>query len=238
MIVTRLNSCARTMSTKVAVLLSGCGVYDGTEVHESSAVLTHLSRQGALASCFAPDKDQMHVVDHTAGTEMSETRNVLKESARIARGKISALTELNVGDFDALIVPGGFGAAKNLSSFATQGVDMTVDLTVSDKIAAFHSAGKPIGLCCIAPVLAAKLIPGVELTVGSDQEGTDKWPYAGTAAAIDAMGGKHVVTDVSEAHVDSKNKVVTTAAFMCETDLHEIHDGVGAMVTEVLKLVT
>ena len=138
------------MSTKVAVLLSGCGVYDGTEIHESSAVLTHLSRHGALASCFAPDKvchtpavfsheqmylnviiasqacyifvsakqnilqphspslsqDQMHVVDHTAGTEMSETRNVLKESARIARGKISALTELNVGDFDALIVPG------------------------------------------------------------------------------------------------------------------------------------
>lgn len=224
------------MSTKVAVVLSGCGVYDGTEVHESSAVLTHLSRHGAQAACFAPDKDQMHVVDHTAGTEMSETRNVLKESARIARGKISALTELPAEDFDALIVPGGFGAAKNLSTFATQGADMTVDPTLSEKIKAFHAAGKPIGLCCIAPVIAAKLIPGVEVTIGSDVEGTETWPYAGTAGAITAMGAKHVVTDVSQAHVDKNNKVVTTAAFMCETDIHKIHDGVGVMVSEVLKL--
>lgn len=224
------------MSTQVAVVLSGCGVYDGTEVHEASAVLTHLSRHGAEVAMFAPDKDQMHVIDHTAGAPMEETRNVLKESARIARGNISALQMLDVEKFDILLIPGGFGAAKNLSSFATKGADMTVDAGLAEIVKKFHADGKAIGMCCIAPTIAAKLIPGVEVTVGGATEEDGKWPYSGTAGAIEAMGGVHVVTTVDQCHVDSKHKVVTTAAYMCNTAMHEIYDGIGEMVSSVLKL--
>ncbi|KAM9253173.1 glutamine amidotransferase-like class 1 domain-containing protein 3, mitochondrial isoform 2-T2 [Dugong dugon] len=191
---------------RVAVVLSGCGVYDGTEIHEASAILVHLSRGGADVQIFAPDTSQMHVVDHTKGQPSEgDTRNVLTESARIARGKIADLAQLRAADHDAAIFPGGFGAAKNL-------------------------------LCCIAPVLAARVLHGVEVTVGHEQEEGGKWPYPGTAEAIRALGAKHCVKDVTEVHVDQKNKVVTTPAFMCETALHHIHDGIGAMVRKVLEL--
>ncbi|XP_059542579.1 glutamine amidotransferase-like class 1 domain-containing protein 3, mitochondrial isoform X3 [Myotis daubentonii] len=222
---------------RVALVLSGCGVYDGTELHEASAVLVHLSRGGAEVQIFAPNVPQMHVIDHTKGQPSeSETRNVLAESARIARGKITDLAQLSAANHDAAIFPGGFGAAKNLSTFAVDGKDCKVNKDVERVLKDFHKAGKPIGLCCIAPVLAAKVLPGVEVTVGHEQEEGGKWPYAGTAEAIKAMGAKHCVKGVTEAHVDQKNKVVTTPAFMCETALHHIHDGIGAMVTKVLEL--
>lgn len=222
---------------RVALVLSGCGVYDGTELHEASAVLVHLSRSGAEVQIFAPDVPQMHVIDHTKGQPSeNETRNVLTESARIARGKITDLAQLRAANHDAAIFPGGFGAAKNLSTFAVDGKDCKVNRDVERVLKDFHKAGKPIGLCCIAPVLAAKVLPGVEVTVGHEQEEGGKWPYAGTAEAIKALGAKHCVKGVTEAHVDQKNKVVTTPAFMCETALHHIHDGIGAMVTKVLEL--
>ncbi|GAB5576214.1 glutamine amidotransferase-like class 1 domain-containing protein 3A [Prionailurus iriomotensis] len=263
-------------------------------------VLVHLSRGGAEVQIFAPDVPQMHVIDHTKGQPSeSETRNVLTESARIARGKITDLARLSAADHDAAIFPGGFGAAKNLSrwvddpaltdtvsTFAVDGKDCRVHRDVERVLKEFHGAGKPIGsyagLCCIAPVLAAKVLRGVEVTVGHEQEEGGKWPYAGTAEAIKALGAKHcvkgvtgaralctqslrpgltttqvhtwtqtqgteqhgvpegagdnTVTLVHEAHVDQKNKVVTTPAFMCETALHHIHDGIGAMVKKVLEL--
>ncbi|XP_011809521.1 PREDICTED: ES1 protein homolog, mitochondrial isoform X2 [Colobus angolensis palliatus] len=201
-------------AAKVALVLSGCGVYDGTEIHEASAILVHLSRGGAE----------------------SESRNVLTESARIARGKITDLAKLSAANHDAAIFPGGFGAAKNLSTFAVDGKDCKVNKEVERVLKEFHQAGKPIGLCCIAPVLAAKVLRGVEVTVGHEQEEGGKWPYAGTAEAIKALGAKHFVKEVAEAHVDQKNKVVTTPAFMCEAALHHIHDGIGAMVRKVLEL--
>ncbi|XP_036850762.1 glutamine amidotransferase-like class 1 domain-containing protein 3, mitochondrial isoform X3 [Manis javanica] len=201
-----LHGSAPRPGTRVALVLSGCGVYDGTELHEASAVLVHLSRGGAEVQIFAPDIPQMHVVDHTKGQPSeTETRNVLTESARIARGKITDLAKLRTADHDAAIFPGGFGAAKNF-------------------------------LCCIAPVLAAKVLGGVEVTVGHEQEEDGKWPYAGTAEVIKALGAKHCVKEVTEAHVDQKNKVVTTPAFMCETALHHVHEGIGAMVKKVLEL--
>uniref|UniRef100_A0A8C5KLS6 Glutamine amidotransferase like class 1 domain containing 3A n=1 Tax=Jaculus jaculus TaxID=51337 RepID=A0A8C5KLS6_JACJA len=215
------------------LVLSGCGVYDGTEIHEASAILVHLSRGGAEVQIFAPDVPQMHVIDHTKGQPSeSESRNVLAESARIARGKITSLAQLSATNHDAAIFPGGFGAAKNLSTFAVDGKDCKVNKEVERVMKEFHGAGKPIGLCCIAPVLAAKVIRGVEVTVGHEQEEGGKWPYAGTAEAIKALGAKHCV----KAHVDQKNKVVTTPAFMCETALHHIHDGIGVMVKKVLEL--
>ncbi|KAM6986085.1 glutamine amidotransferase-like class 1 domain-containing protein 3, mitochondrial isoform 2-T2 [Aplochiton taeniatus] len=225
---------------KVAVVsrvLSGCGVYDGTEIHEASAILVHLSRGGAEVQMYAPDISQMHVIDHSKGQPAeTESRNVLSESARIARGNITDLTKLSVSNHDAIIFPGGFGAAKNLSTFAVDGPDCQVNKDVERVIKDFHKAGKPIGLCCISPVLAAKLLPGVEVTVGHEEEEGGKWPYAGTAQAVKALGAKHCVKDHYEAHVDQKNKVVTSPAFMCETQLHLIFDGIGAMVSNVLKL--
>ncbi|XP_040477780.1 glutamine amidotransferase-like class 1 domain-containing protein 3A, mitochondrial isoform X2 [Ursus maritimus] len=194
-----LHSSAPRPGARVALVLSGCGVYDGTELHEASA-------------------------------------NVLTESARIARGKITDLARLSADNHDAAIFPGGFGAAKNLSTFAVDGKDCKVNEDVERVLKEFHKAGKPIGLCCIAPVLAAKVLRGVEVTVGHEQEEGGKWPYAGTAEAIKALGAKHCVKGVTEAHVDQKNKVVTTPAFMCEAELHHIHDGIGAMVKKVLEL--
>ncbi|XP_063434757.1 glutamine amidotransferase-like class 1 domain-containing protein 3, mitochondrial [Mytilus trossulus] len=227
--------CSSVQSAKVAVVLSGCGVYDGTEVHEASAILVHLSRNKADVSMFAPDIEQMHAIDHTKGEPMPTNRNVLVESARIARGKVQALSNLTANDYDAVIFPGGFGAAKNLSTFAVDGANMKVNSDVERIIQEFHKGNKPIGLCCIAPVLAAKVILGCEVTVGSDQEEGGKWPYAGTAAAITTMGASHQKKDVSDVHVDQKNKIITTPAYMCETALHEIFDGIGKMVTGVLK---
>ncbi|XP_003723328.2 glutamine amidotransferase-like class 1 domain-containing protein 3A, mitochondrial [Strongylocentrotus purpuratus] len=228
----------REMSgNRVAVVLAGSGVYDGSEVHEASAVWVHLSRGGADVSFFAPDIPQMHVINHTKGEPSeNETRNVLVESARIARGKITALSGLSSGNFDAVVFPGGFGAAKNLSDFAVNGAGCTVNPDVERVIKEFHQAKKPIGLCCISPVLAAKVIPGCSVTVGHDSEEGGRWPYAGTAKAIQEMGSKHVNKDINEAHVDEENKIVTAPAFMCETKVHEIFDSVGSMVNGVLKL--
>uniref|UniRef100_A0A8C9VWR6 Glutamine amidotransferase class 1 domain containing 3 n=1 Tax=Scleropages formosus TaxID=113540 RepID=A0A8C9VWR6_SCLFO len=219
-------------------VLSGCGVYDGTEIHEASAVLVHLSRGEAQVQMFAPNISQMHVIDHCKGQPSEESRNVLSESARIARGNISDLAQLKVSDHDAVIFPGGFGAAKNLSTFAVDGKDCKVIEDVERVLKDFHKAGKPIGLCCISPVLAAKVLPGVEVTVGYEEEAGGRWPYAGTAEAITSLGAKHCVKDVTISFIVTfqKNKVVTSPAFMCDTKLHLIFDGIGVMVRDVLRL--
>ncbi|KAM6978057.1 glutamine amidotransferase-like class 1 domain-containing protein 3, mitochondrial [Aplochiton taeniatus] len=223
------------MVKRVAVILAGCGVYDGTEIHEASAILVHLSRAGAKVQMFAPNTDQMHVVNHCEGQPTEEKRNVLQESARIARGDVTDLAKLDVSAFDAVIIPGGFGAAKNLSDWAVKGKEYTIQPQVEKLIKDFHKAGKPLGMCCIAPVLAAKALPGCEITVGQDKE-CKKWPFAQTACTMKEMGCKHVNKNVGEVHVDVKNKLVTTSAFMCNAPIHEVFDGVGIMVSEVLKL--
>ncbi|MCA9311694.1 MAG: isoprenoid biosynthesis glyoxalase ElbB [Phycisphaerales bacterium] len=216
--------------TTVAVVLSGCGVFDGSEIHEAVGILQHLSRAGAAYRCFAPDRPQMHVVNHATGQpEAGATRNVLVESARIARGEIAPLSSLKVEAFDAVFFPGGFGAAKNLCSFATEGAACSVEPEVARVITGFHEAGKPIGLCCIAPVLAAKVIPGCAVTIGQD---------AGVAGAIAAMGSRHVERPVTDAFTDEANRVVTAPAYMYgEAPIHEVIEGIGAMVEATLALV-
>ncbi|KAK6485762.1 glutamine amidotransferase-like class 1 domain-containing protein 3A [Huso huso] len=180
------------MGKRVAVVLSGCGVFDGSEIHEASAVLVHLSRNGAEVKMFAPNIDQMHVVDHVKGSPTEETRNVLVESARLARGDIQDLTQLKVSDLDAVIFPGGFGVAKNLCTWAVEGKNCSVNDQVKSTLLAFHGARKPIGLCCISPVLAAKVFPGCELTVGHDTNDDGRFPDAETAGAIQELGCKHL----------------------------------------------
>lgn len=151
------------------------------------------------------------------------------ESARIARGNISPLSMLSSSGYDAVVFPGGFGAAKNLSTFAVDGTEMKVNEDVQRVIKEFHQAGKPIGLCCISPVLGAKLLPGVKLTVGSNSDPA--------VQALCAMGAQHVAKSVTEALVDEENKVVSTPAYMCEAPLHQIFDGIGCMIAAVIKLV-
>jgi enhancing lycopene biosynthesis protein 2 len=210
-----------------AVVLSGCGVYDGTEIHEAVLTLLAIDRAGGSAACFAPDREQMHVVNHLTGEVTAKSRNVLVESARIARGKISPLSAFKADDFDALIFPGGFGAAKNLSSFAIDGPSCSVDADVAAAIKAMHRAGRPIGALCIAPAVIAKVLGNVSLTIGSD---------AGTAAAIEAMGATHCPTTHAEVVVDRAHKVVTSPCYMLDASIGQIADGAAATVAAILKL--
>ncbi|WP_434673092.1 isoprenoid biosynthesis glyoxalase ElbB [Pseudomonas sp. R1-15] len=216
------------MSKKVAVILSGCGVYDGAEIHESVITLLRLDQRGAQVQCFAPNIAQLHVINHLTGEEMPESRNVLVESARIARGKVKDLREARAEDFDALIVPGGFGSAKNLSNFAVEGAGCSVQPQVLALTEAFAEAGKPVGLICISPALAAKIYgPGVTCTIGTD---------ADTAAAVTKMGGTHeecLVTDIVE---DTARKLVSTPAYMLAQNISEAASGINKLVDRVLEL--
>lgn len=216
------------MNKKVAVILSGCGVYDGAEIHESVITLLRLDQRGALVQCFAPDIEQMHVVDHFSGDETGETRNVLVESARIARGEIKDVRELHAADYDALIIPGGFGAAKNLSDFAIAGANCTVQPDVLKAAQGFVSAQKPVGLMCIAPAMAAKIFgQGITCTIGKDEE---------TAAALTKIGAVHQECEVSEIVEDSQHKLVTTPAYMLAQSISQAASGIYKLVDRVLEL--
>jgi enhancing lycopene biosynthesis protein 2 len=214
--------------TNVAVVLSGCGVYDGSEIHESVLTLLRLHQLGTTYQCFAPNVDQMRVVNHLTGEPAEgETRNVLVEAARIARGKIQDVAYAKVGDFDAVILPGGFGAATNICDFAVNGADCDVQADVGHFLKAMHTAKKPIGLICIAPVLAPKLFEGATCTIGNDQD---------TAAAIEKMGGKHQVCTVENIVVDTTNNLVTTPAYMLAQNLAELATGIFKLVDQVVEL--
>ena len=215
--------------SKVAVVLAGCGVYDGAEINEAVLTLLCLEQQGASYQCFAPDVEQMHVVNHLTGEPAEgESRNVLVEAARIARGNIRDLVEARVDEFDALLVPGGFGAAKNLSNFAVAGAGMEVQADFLRLARAFHDRGKPIGLICIAPVMATAICgEGTRCTIGND---------ADTAEAINAMGGEHLECPVAEARVDVQHKMVTTPAYMLAGSVSEAYGGISECVKEVLAL--
>ncbi|MBI6940537.1 isoprenoid biosynthesis glyoxalase ElbB [Pseudomonas putida] len=216
------------MTKKVAVILSGCGVYDGAEIHESVITLLRLDQRGAQVQCFAPNIAQMHVINHLTGEPMPESRNVLVESARIARGDVKDIREAKVEDFDALIVPGGFGAAKNLSNFAVEGTECTVQPDVLALAEAFAEACKPVGLICISPALAAKIYgPGVLCTIGND---------ADTAAAVVKMGGTHQECDVHDIVEDIQRKLVTTPAYMVAKSISEAAGGIYKLVDRVLEL--
>ena len=216
------------MSKKIAVILSGCGVYDGAEIHESVITLLRLDQRGAQVQCFAPDIAQLHVINHLTGVEMPESRNVLVESARIARGAVKDIGQANAADFDALIVPGGFGAAKNLSNFAVEGAGCSINPQVLALAEAFAEAGKPVGLICISPALAAKIYgPGVTCTIGND---------ADTAAALDKMGATHVECTVEDIVEDPARKLVSTPAYMLGKNISEVASGINKLVDRVLEL--
>jgi enhancing lycopene biosynthesis protein 2 len=217
---------------KVAVCLSGCGYLDGAEVQEAVLTLLALDQAGAEVVCCAPDNDQAKVVDHRTGEPVSERRNVLVESARIARGKIVPVTDIDVHSIDALVIPGGFGAALNLCDFAVKGPDCRVDPGVEALIKAAHDQGKPIGAICIAPALLGRVLGNLgvktRLTIGDD---------AGTAAALETMGVSHVEAAVTEAVTDPDRRVVSTPAYMLGQGPAEVFEGIRKCVDSVLAMV-
>jgi enhancing lycopene biosynthesis protein 2 len=218
------------MSNKpaIAVVLSGCGVYDGAEIHESTLTMLALDRQGAAYQCFAPNIDQAHVVNHLSGEATQESRNVLVEAARIARGDIKDLKEFKADDFDAIIFPGGFGAAKNLSSFAFDGADCTVNDDVRTAVKAVQAASKPIGALCIAPAMMARIFEDGDMTIGQDP---------GTAEAIEAMGGNHKPATHGEVVVDDALRLVTSPCYMLDANISQIADGTENAVRTLLDMV-
>ncbi|MCW9050005.1 MAG: isoprenoid biosynthesis glyoxalase ElbB [Deltaproteobacteria bacterium] len=216
---------------KVGIILSGCGVYDGSEIHETVITLLALDRAGAEVVMMAPDMEQA-VVNHLTGeTVEGLSRNVLEESARIARGNISDIANIKASDMDALFIPGGFGAAKNLCDFAFKGPDCDVHPEVARLIREILAAKKPLAAVCIAPALVAKVLGddklAHQLTIGTDE---------GTAAAVSTMGATHVSCPVNEFVIDRKNKIITSPAYMLAGTISEAAEGIEKSVKAVMEM--
>ncbi len=214
---------------KIGVLLAGCGVFDGTEIHESVLTLLYLDQAGAQAVCFAPDIPQAHVINHLTQTEEKETRNVLEESARIARGEIQNINAVDVAKLDAIILPGGFGAAKNLSEFAFKGPEGEVNKDVVTILEKMIEAKKPIGALCIAPATVGMALKNSspELTIGSEE---------GVVNALESIGVKHSLCKVEDIIVDEKNKIVTSPAYMLGPGIADVAKGIQKLVEKVIEL--
>ena len=216
--------------TRVGVAFAGCGNYDGSEIHEATLTLYFLDRAGVEVICMAPNREQTEVVDHVTGKLVNERRNALVESARIARGDIRKVKDVNTSDLDALVFPGGLGASKNFCNFATRGKDCVVDSGVEKLIKEMHGAKKPLGFICIAPVIAAKVLGEFhpKLTIGSDRH---------TAKTIEEMGGKHIICKVDEIAVDEESKIVSTPAYMLGPTISKVALGIEKLVDKVLQLI-
>ena len=217
------------MNKKIGVLLAGCGVYDGTEVHESTLTLYFLSLQEVSVICMAPNIDQLHVIDHQTGQERGEKRNVLVESARISRGNIQPLEQISAGDLDGLILPGGFGAAKNLINYAVKGRECTLLPDVKRLINEMVDLGKPVGAMCIAPVIVAVALMDKQiqpkLTIGTDTS---------TASDLEFFGAIHQNTQVNEIVLDEAHKIVTTPAYMLGKGIADVAKGIEKLVNQVV----
>ena len=212
---------------RFAVILSGCGVFDGAEIHEATLTLLAIAKAGCSYECFAPDKEQAQVINHLTGKLMNEERNILVESARIARGKIEPLNLFEPEKFDAVIFPGGFGVAKNLCSLAFEGSECTVDPEVELAVIASVEAKIPIGALCISPALIAKILPGAEVTIGNNAE---------TISTIEKMGGVHHLTNHGELIIDEKYKLVTSPCYMLDAHILQIAEETQSVVDELIKL--
>ncbi len=216
---------------KIGVVLSGSGFQDGSEIQESVFTLYNLDAADVDIVCMAPNISQTRVINHLTGQVTSETRNVLVESARIARGNIKDIKDVNLADLDGVIFPGGFGAASSLSTFSENGANCTVNPDVENLIKEMHKTKKPLGFICIAPVIAAKVLGSLELehklklTIGSDSD---------TAKAIHDMNATHEAKTVDDIEVDLENRVVSTPAYMTGPGPRDINKGIEKLVRQVL----
>ncbi|MDR1593746.1 MAG: isoprenoid biosynthesis glyoxalase ElbB [Prevotellaceae bacterium] len=213
---------------KIAVILSGCGVSDGAEIHEATLALLAIRKAGCDYSVFAPDKEQTDVVNHYTGANVQEKRNILVEAARIARGRALPLAELNPEKFDAIVFPGGFGVAKNLSDFAYKGENYSVIPEVEKVLRKANELKKPIGAMCISPVLLAKVFKGCKITLGAVSD---------ASKAAEKNGAEHVVVGHGETVVDEKYRLVTTPAYMLNANIEQIAESADNLIKELLKLI-
>jgi enhancing lycopene biosynthesis protein 2 len=218
------------MPRTVGVILSGCGFKDGAEIYESVLTLLALDRMGLNALCMAPDIEQAKVINYVTGQEVSEKRNVLVESARLARGEITDIAKVKADSLDALILPGGFGAALNLSDFASKGAKATVNADVARLVRDVHKQGKPICAICIAPGVIARVLGDEHpvLTIGNDEE---------TAAAIEACGAKHETCGVRDFVVDKQRRIVSTPAYMLGPSIAHVAEGIEKAVRETVAMI-
>lgn len=214
------------MTKNVAVILSGCGHADGAEIHEATLSLLALDQAGARVQCFAPDIAQMDVINHLTGEKMDESRNVLVEAARIARGKIEPLTAFVADNFDAMLLPGGVGAAKNLFDFAVSGADCSVNVQVESALRSMHDQGKPIGALCISPALLARVFEGAKVTLGAECDAS--------RVVVDGMGAQHIVTTHGQIAVDEELKLVTAPCYMLDASVSNIYEEARAVVEALL----
>ncbi len=212
----------------IAVILSGCGVFDGSEINETVLTLLSLEKNDASYQCYAPDMEQHHVIDHISGVEQSSPRNVLVESARITRGNVKPLRDLDEKKYDALIVPGGFGVAKNLCDFALKGEGYSVFNEFQNVMEAFALAKKPAGYMCIAPILLPKVYRNIKCTIGNDKA---------TAKVIENLSGIHIDCTVDDIVTDAEHKVVTTPAYMLAENIYQAHQGIEKLVVKILSMV-
>lgn len=210
---------------KFAIILSGSGVFDGSEIHEATLSMYSICKNGCEYDIFAPNINQHHVINHITGAEMNEKRNVLVESARIARGEIQDIANFSSDNYDALLMPGGFGVAKNLSDFAFRGSKCIVNKEISSCIINMHKAKKPIGALCISPVILANILKGIEVTIGNDKN---------TLEEIKTMNGKHKPCSAQEVCVDKTNNIYTTACYMLNSNIYEIGMGIENLIQQII----
>ena len=225
---------------KIGILLSGCGVFDGSEIQEAICTMLAISRAGATYCCIGIDADQHHVINHVTGEEMNESRNMLVEAARIARGEITPIDKIQPADIDALVIPGGFGNAKNLTTWAFSGPNGTILPEVKLLLVNLINVGKPIAALCVSPVVLAKALEGSnvhpELTIGTTAE---KSPYeiASFAQGLEKTGAKAVEKSVREVYVDKVNKLVSAPCYMMDATITEIDNNIQQAVNELIKLI-
>jgi enhancing lycopene biosynthesis protein 2 len=226
---------------KIGVLLSGCGVYDGAEIHEAVLTLLALDKLNAEAICLAPDIPQHHVVNHLDGSEINESRNVLVEAARIARGNIKPLGNISAVELDGLAIAGGFGVAKNLTKWAFSGPDGEIESSVKNLIVDMVKSKKPLAAMCMAPTTVAKALEGsgiqAKLTVGTT-EATSPYDIAAISQGMESVGGEPVMSDAEEVVVDEDNKIITTPCYMMEASIAQIYTGIKKACAILVEMAT
>jgi enhancing lycopene biosynthesis protein 2 len=215
------------MKIKFAIVLSGCGIYDGSEIHEAVASLLAVVENGGIYQIFAPDDEQLHSINHCTGNEYESNRNILEESARIARENIKPLAEFDANNYDVLLFPGGFGAMKNLCNYAVAGNNCSVNKDVEKAIRAMFDKNKPIAALCIAPILLVRVLGNISITLGNPDEGS--------LESVKYFGATHTVKNVTEVCVDVENKIFTTPAYMLTTNISDVFIGANNLVKEILK---
>ena len=211
----------------IAIILSGCGVFDGSEIHETTLTYYFLDKQKHNVYFYAPNEDQTETINHVNQNSQNEKRNMLNEAARITRGPIQSIDLINLSIIDAIIFPGGFGVAKNLSNYATKDTQFTIQPDIKELIITAHQNKIPMGFMCIAPILAAKLIPSARLTLGFSNEAQEK---------IDALGGKGIQANYDDVVIDTENKLISTPAYMINESISNIAIGIEKLVQTIIDL--